>query len=106
MAKPEENKWVPWPEGEAGTEILNLEVDKTVDELFGLLYGGNKEFTVRPAPTRRHFCSGSVDRARRRPWPTYACPPPAAHCQPSAFLARTPCRLPTGTPAAMVRRSP
>lgn len=40
-------QWPRWPSGQSGFEMLDIVVDKSLEDLFYLLYGSDNEFRVR-----------------------------------------------------------
>lgn len=44
-------EWPTWPKGEQGNVLVDVLVDKPIDEVFLLLYGGLTDLKVSPLTT-------------------------------------------------------
>lgn len=54
MGSPPAQQWPAWPAGQQGFPILDIEVEKSIDDLFLLLHGGHNDFRVRCLPVKGH----------------------------------------------------
>jgi hypothetical protein len=78
-----EEEWPTWPGGEKGTAMLDVIVDKPVDDVFLILYSGTGDFKVRLrwSPAQR------PQQPRRLRW-VPALTPPARLPAPCTFCCR------------------
>lgn len=41
-------QWPRWPSDQSGFQMLDVVVDKSLEDLFSLMFGGDNKFQVRP----------------------------------------------------------
>ena len=85
MTKEEAPQWPRWPQGTAGTVLLDVVVDLPVDELWRMTQGGDTEFRVGAGRVGRRGAGSCAPPAAAAPEDAHRRRPPRRAC-----LALTP----------------